>query len=269
MGEPKQSVDGDANIQIGRDGEISQTTNIFQGVDAEKHAKALARIEILEDKDDYSDSGPLRDNIPKEDHEEIESSHLRGRKIYAFTVGILRSPTTFSFWILVLSIVTFIGYGESFPIVTEGEIIDCFDGVIEPGEIDPYFEGMTCQELSTYKENSEDWGVDDWLFLSSIGMFLTGVIVLWRPAWNPFLMLDNKVSLLEKPYKTMGIWLLLVSLLNLIVTLSFWDENIDTRMQNLFFNFMTYCCMVTIFLGIYCLFIYASREEQEVVRLEK
>ena len=186
-------------------GDISQT-NIYNGMSPDDYAKLIRRLDRLEDSSS--------DTVNSDEEEEEEFVPIRETDFYTRSVGLLKEATSLAVTLMILSFLVFGFSDEAFAYATEDEIQQCEDNLIEPGEIHADFEGMTCEEIAGFVS---DWTAYDTAFLISVLLFLTALLPLWRPAWNPVRIFDHWVGGLRTPYRTLGVILLAISGLLIVV----------------------------------------------------
>ena len=273
----EQDADGGGNTQVGGDGvlaedlersnvaggDISQT-NVYHGVEPGEHAKLLSRIAQLES----SVSSSIDPDIIETEEDKGELTPIRETEFYKKGIGRLKQATSFSAVAILLSFIFFV-YAMEYPQATDEELRECEEGLIQAGDINPYFEGWTCEEVAEYETDlRENWGIDDSALFISLMLFSIALITLWRPAWNPVRILDRRIGEFRTPYRTMGLLTLILSFL-LVLVLSF--VLTDTAGEDDFSNLqMGFCVSSCIFflIGLNLLFLSASWDESGSVTME-
>ena len=188
-------------------GDISQTNiyNTMSQDDVDDLKKRLNRLE-----------NSTSDTV-NSDEEDEEFVPMRETEFYTGSVGRLKEATSFAATLMIIAFFLFALADEAFAYATQDEIQQCEDNQIEPGEIHADFEGMTCEEIASFVS---DWTANDTARLFSVLLFLTALLPLWRPSWNPVRIFDQWVGGLRTPYRTLGAIFLAISGLQIA---AFWE----------------------------------------------
>ena len=182
-------------------GDISQT-NIYNTMSQDDVDEIKRRLDRLEDSSS--------DTVNSDDEEDDEDKFIpmTETEFYTGSVGRLKEATSFAATLMIIAFFVFALADEAFAHATQDEIQQCEENLIEPGEIHADFEGMTCEEIAGFVSDRTAY---DAAVLLSVLLFLTALLPLWRPAWNPVRIFDQWVGGLRTPYRTLGAILLAIS----------------------------------------------------------